>query len=100
MQYFKTNFTEFEYFAVLAAVNFEISFCIRAINDRGACLFRKIEMTAHKIGMKMCFKNIFYASIPFFCQVNISLGITRGVINSQFAFVLILLSRLTKTTFI
>ena len=51
----------------------------------GAGFFNQVEVPAYKVGMKVCFKNIFDRCIVFGSPVNVWLYFPQGVKNGGFA---------------
>ena len=88
----------FEYLSVVGNNGFVTGFGGRTKNDLCAGLFNKVEMTAHKIGVKMGFKYVFDLRLVFFGPVNIGLYLTQGVEDGSFTIALHIISGMCQAT--
>src|SRR5688572_4867517 len=82
MKHFDSDFPQAELLTVFGQMNGKLCFGVWAIYNRCPCGLLKIKMTTYKIGVKMCFEDVFNSSIPFLCQLHIAIDISQWINDS------------------
>src|SRR5436309_1574178 len=71
MQHLQLNFTNRKGFTISSNGNRKPGFGFRSKNNWSNCSLRKVDMAANKIGVKMCFENVFDSNVTLYSQVQI-----------------------------
>src|SRR5215218_4114432 len=86
MQYFNGQLAKLENFMVFGQVYGEVCFSIRTKHNWSTGSFCKLKVSAHEVGMKMSFENIFNSGRALFCQLLIFFNVAQGIYNSSLTF--------------
>ena len=84
MDYFDFHISQFEPFSIGSNMCFKTGFGSRTENDGGTGFLSQVEVSAHKICMKMGFQHVFDAGSLTFCPFNIWLHLTQRIYNGYF----------------
>src|SRR6202035_5719347 len=98
MQYFQFYVAQLEFFAIFRLIYGKYSFRIRTIYNRSASYFGEIQMTTHKIRMKMSFENIGDGCAPLLCQFEVGINIPQRVYDSSFSLAFNIIGSFAQTT--
>src|SRR5689334_11404590 len=88
MQYFDGQFTDFKSFPVFCNVCRKHGSCTRPIHDDSIGGLAQVNMTTHKICMKMSFKNVFDFCLALIGEVEININIPEWIDDSGHAITL------------
>src|SRR5438477_259504 len=75
----------------------KICLCSRTVNDGGPCGLCQIQVTRHKVCMKMRLKNIFDGGVALFCKPEICVDIAQRVDDSSLPLAINVIGRFTET---
>jgi hypothetical protein len=90
--------TQVKNLAVDRLVNREIRLCKWTEDDWSAGGLRQVKMAAHKISVKMGFKNVLDGCLSLPGKIQIYIYIPQGVNNRRFTATLDIVCRFAKTT--
>ena len=89
---------KFKIFTVFRKMDGKICFGIRTVdNIRTGCLV-KVEVTAYKICVKMCFKNVLYGGFLLGGKVKVFFNISEGVDYGGFSVAFDIVRSFAKAT--
>ena len=98
MQNFDFHVAEFESFAVGGRMGLKFRGRIGSKHNGRAGLFRKGQVTRHKVGVEVGFQHVFDCGTARLRQIEVGLDLTEGIHNGGFSIALDVVRALGKAT--
>ena len=98
MQHLNGDITHGKHLSVFSNDALKFSIGSRTVNDRCTGFLAQIQMSAHKIGMKMGFKNVFQFHTIFGQSIHIGLYFAQGINDHRFSLTVDVIGTLRQTS--